>query len=42
MDGRGFPRPMLEPAAIRRVDRSGMIDIVASLPEQLLEGYRSA
>jgi glucose/mannose-6-phosphate isomerase len=33
---------MLEPAAIRRVDRSGMIDIVASLPEQLLEGYRSA
>jgi len=33
---------MLEPAAIRRVDPAGMIDIVASLPEQLLEGYRSA
>ncbi|HTD81917.1 MAG TPA: bifunctional phosphoglucose/phosphomannose isomerase [Thermoplasmata archaeon] len=33
---------MLEPAAIDRVDRSRMIDIVASLPEQLLEGYRGA
>ncbi len=33
---------MLEPAAIRRVDRSGMMNIVASLPEQLLEGYRRA
>jgi len=37
-----FGRAMLEPAAIRRVDRSGMLDIVASLPEHLLEGYRSA
>ena len=33
---------MLEPEAIRRVDPSGMIDIVASLPEALLEGYRTA
>src|SRR6266511_2057969 len=33
---------MLDPKAIRRVDRSGMIDIVASLPETLLEGYRTA
>jgi len=33
---------MLETAAVRRVDRSGMIDIVASLPEKLLEGYRTA
>jgi len=34
--------PMLEPAAIRKVDRSGMTDIVLSLPEQLLVGYRAA
>jgi len=33
---------MLEPAAIRRVDPSGMIDIVAALPEKLREGYRAA
>ena len=33
---------MLNPAAIRRVDRSGMLEIVASLPDQLLEGYRNA
>ena len=30
---------MLEPEAIRRVDPSGMIDIVASLPEALLEPF---
>lgn len=33
---------MLEPDTIRRVDRSGMIDIVMSLPEHLLDGYRAA
>src|SRR5256712_2051921 len=33
---------MLNPTAIRRVDRSGMLEIVASLPDQLLEGYRNA
>jgi glucose/mannose-6-phosphate isomerase len=39
---RGFHRAVLDPAAIRRVDPSGMIDIVASLPQQLREGYRNA
>ena len=33
---------MLDPEAVRRVDPSGMIDIVASLPERLREGYRHA
>ena len=33
---------MLEPEEIRKVDRGGMIDVVASLPEQLIEGSRSA
>src|SRR3972149_5123087 len=34
--------PMLEPAACRKVDRSGMLNIVESLPEQLSDGYRGA
>ncbi len=38
----GFHLSMLDPEDVRKVDRSGMIDIVASLPEQLLEGARSA
>src|SRR5436309_1623655 len=42
MERGGLQRTMLDPAAIRRVDPSGMIDIVASLPEKLSEGYRSA
>lgn len=33
---------MLDPAACRRVDRSGMLAVVASLPGQLLDGYRAA
>ena len=33
---------MLEPVACRRVDRSGMLGIVQSLPQQLLDGYRAA
>ena len=42
MERGGLQRTMLEPAAIRRVDPSGMIDIVAALPEKLREGYRAA
>ncbi len=38
----GFRASMLDPEDVRKVDRSGMIDIVASLPEQLLEGSRAA
>jgi len=33
---------MLEPDACRKVDRSGMLNIVESLPEQLSDGYRGA
>src|SRR3989442_3190732 len=42
IEGGRFHRAMLDPGAIRRVDRSGMLEIVASLPTQLLEGYRNA
>src|SRR3989442_8417993 len=42
MERASFRRAMLEPEAIRRVDPSGMVDIVASLPDQLGEGYRNA
>src|SRR5947209_4448750 len=42
IEGGRFHRAMLDPAAIRRVDRSGMLEIVASLPDQLLGGYRNA
>ncbi|TLZ55233.1 MAG: bifunctional phosphoglucose/phosphomannose isomerase [Methanobacteriota archaeon] len=42
IEGGRFHRAMLDSGAIRRVDRSGMLEIVASLPTQLLEGYRNA